>query len=78
LFNYFCVDLYFHRRALSLGDPLLIEAVATIYPGYTFALSFLLYLIAPRFGNAQAKEKLWLKRLLVGAMVGGDWLISCG
>jgi drug/metabolite transporter (DMT)-like permease len=68
--------IYFRHRALSLGDPSLIEAVATIQPGYTFGLSFLLYVIAPRFGDAQAKEKLWLKLLLVGAMIGGVRLVS--
>ncbi len=68
--------IYFRHRALSLGDPSLIEAVATIQPGYTFGLSFLLYFVAPRFGDAQAKEKLWLKLILVGAMVGGVWLVS--
>jgi drug/metabolite transporter (DMT)-like permease len=68
--------IYFRHRALSLGDPSLIEAVATIQPGYTFGLSFLLYVIAPRFGDAQAKENLWLKLLLVGAMVSGVRLVS--
>jgi len=68
--------IYFRHRALSLGDPSLIEAVATIQPGYTFGLSFLLYIIAPRFGDPQAKEKLWLKLLLVAAMVGGVRLVS--
>ncbi len=68
--------IYFRHRALSLGDPSLIEAVATIQPGYTFGLSFLLYFVTPRFGDAQAKEKLWLKLILVGAMVGGVWLVS--
>lgn len=68
--------IYFRHRALSLGDPSLIEAVATIQPGYTFGLSFLLYIIAPRFGDAQAKERLWLKLLLVSAMVGGVRLVS--
>lgn len=68
--------IYFRHRALSLGDPSLIEAVATIQPGYTFGLSFLLYTVAPRFGDPQAKEKLWLKLLLVGAMVVGVRLVS--
>jgi len=68
--------IYFRHRALSLGDPSLIEAVATIQPGYTFGLSFLLYVVAPRFGDPQTRRHLWLKLLLVGLMVVGVRLVS--
>jgi drug/metabolite transporter (DMT)-like permease len=68
--------IYTRHQALSRGDPSLTEAVATIQPAYTFALSFLLCFVAPRFGDPQAKEKLWLKLLLTGAMVIGVRLVS--
>ena len=68
--------IYFRQRAVSLGDPSLVEAVATIQPAYTFLLSVGLCFIVPRFGDPQAKERLRMKLVLVGVMAVGVKLVS--
>lgn len=68
--------IYTRHRAVSIGSPPLTEAIATIQTAYTFLLSFLLCYLAPRFGDPQARQRLWTKLLLVGAMVTGVMLVS--
>ncbi len=70
--------IYVRHRAVSLGDPSLIEAIATIQPGYTFLLSFALCFLAPHFGDEQAKQHLWFKLGLVVLMVLGVRLVAGG
>ncbi len=68
--------IYSRHRAVSLSHPSLIEAIATTQTAYTFLLSLLLYSLAPRLGDPQARRRLWAKLLLVGAMVFGVRLVS--
>jgi drug/metabolite transporter (DMT)-like permease len=68
--------IYARHQALSRGDPSLTEAVATVQPAWTFLLSFAFLFIAPKLGDPLAKQRLWLKLLLVVLMVVGVKLIS--
>lgn len=70
------VAYFFSQRAISLGEPSLVAAVESSIPAYTFVLSAALFALAPRLGDSRAKERLWLKLLLVGAMAVGVGLVS--
>lgn len=68
--------IYSRHRAVSLSNPSLIEAIATIQTAYIFLLSISLYSLAPRLGDPQAGNRLWAKLLLVVAMIIGVRLVS--
>jgi len=68
--------IYARHRAVSLSHPSLIEAIATTQTAYIFVLSLALCSLAPRLGDPQAKQRLWAKMLLAGAMVVGVRLVS--
>ena len=70
------VAYFFSQRAISLGAPSLVAAVESSIPAYTFVISAALFALIPRLGDPRAKERLWLKLLLVGAMAIGVGLVS--
>jgi hypothetical protein len=67
---------FFSQRAISLGEPSLVAAVESSIPAYTFVISAALFALVPRLGDPRAKERIWLKLLLVGAMAIGVGLVS--
>lgn len=64
------------QKAVSLGIPSLVAAVESTIPAYTFILSILLVIIAPKLGDPQSKTKLATKFSLVGVMTYGVLLVS--
>lgn len=68
--------IYTRHRAVSLSHPSIIEAIATTQTAYIFVLSLALCSLAPRLGDPQARQKMWAKMILAGAMVVGVRLVS--
>ena len=64
------------QKAVSLGIPSLVAAVESTIPAYTFAISLLLFILLPMFGDPKSKQKLLQKFSLVGLMTVGVFLIS--
>lgn len=64
------------QMAVSHGTPSLVSAVEASIPGYTFALSMILYATTGKYGEEEAREFLPGKLCLVATMMLGVWLVS--
>lgn len=64
------------QLAVDYGRPSLVSAVEASIPAYTFCLSFILYALTRSLGEEEAKQNLIAKVALVGAMIGGVYLVS--
>lgn len=62
--------------AVNLAAPSLVSAVEASTPAYTFVISFSLFAMTKKYGEANAKRALLPKILLVSTMVLGVWLVS--
>lgn len=64
------------QYAVSYGSPSLVAAVDSTIAAYTFLISMSLYAVFGKYGEAEAKENLPRKLLLVAVMAVGVWLVS--
>jgi len=73
---FYLLALGFAQKSVDLGNPSLVAAIETMLPAFTFLLSLILFFIYPKFGDEAVFKKIWLKLLLVLAMITGVVLLS--
>jgi len=70
------IALLMSQRAIDLGMPSLVAAVEATIPAWTFGLSIFLGAIITTTADAQIRQRLFLKLVLVSVMAFGVYLVS--
>jgi drug/metabolite transporter (DMT)-like permease len=64
------------QYAIKYGQASLVASVEATIPAYTLGISWGLYTVFRRFGEAEASHRLTTKLALTGLMIIGVWLVS--